>query len=125
MRESISLRINARLTSGWRNLAGTLVRMESAGVESKGGREGNALDCKCCPLPFLLFLLAGPEGELKCLWMQRIVHKARTFAEAEAWERKQYQEMTPVERMRAAREIKERLFPGKRPDVRECHKNNR
>jgi hypothetical protein len=53
--------------------------------------------------------------------MERVVNKSRTFEEAEAWERRQYREMTPVERMRAAREIKNRLFPGKQPDVRECH----
>ncbi len=53
--------------------------------------------------------------------MERIVKKARNFAEAEAWDKQQYQAMSPVERMRAARQIKGRLFPGKIPDVRECH----
>jgi hypothetical protein len=53
--------------------------------------------------------------------MDRIVKKSRTFAEAEAWDKQQYQAMSPVERMRAARQLKNRLFPGKRPDVRECH----
>jgi hypothetical protein len=59
--------------------------------------------------------------------MERIVKKSRTFAEAEAWEKQQYREMSPRERMRAARQIKNRLFPGNRPDVRECHtsQNNR
>lgn len=55
--------------------------------------------------------------------MERIAHKARTFAEAEAWDRKQYRAMSPVERMRVAREIKKRVFPGKQPDVREWHRN--
>jgi hypothetical protein len=53
--------------------------------------------------------------------MERIVKKSKNFAEAEAWERQQYQSMTPIERMRAARQIKNQLFPGKQPDVRECH----
>ena len=52
--------------------------------------------------------------------MERIVKKSATFEEAEAWERRQYQDITPAQRMRAAREIKDRLFPGKQPDVREC-----
>jgi len=53
--------------------------------------------------------------------MEHIVKKSRSFAEAEAWEKQQYRSMTPMERMRAARQIKDRLFPGKQPDVRECH----
>ena len=53
--------------------------------------------------------------------MDRIVKKSRTFAEAEAWDKQQYQAMSPAERMRAARQLKNRLFPGTRPDVRECH----
>jgi len=53
--------------------------------------------------------------------MDRIVKKSRTFAEAEDWDKQQYQAMSPAERMRAAHQLKNRLFPGKRPDVRECH----
>jgi hypothetical protein len=53
--------------------------------------------------------------------MDRTVKKSRDFTAAEAWEREQYQAMSPRERMRAARELKDRLFPGIRPDVRECH----
>lgn len=52
--------------------------------------------------------------------MERIVNKSGTFAEADAWTTRQYRSMTPTERMRAAREIKHRVFPGKQPDVREC-----
>jgi hypothetical protein len=52
--------------------------------------------------------------------MERVVNKSVSFVEAEAWDKQQYRAMTPVERMRAAWEIKRRLFPGKRPDVREC-----
>ena len=53
--------------------------------------------------------------------MERIAKRSRTFAEAEAWDRQQYRSMTATERMRAARLIKNRVFPGKQPDVRECH----
>ncbi len=53
--------------------------------------------------------------------MDRVVKKSRSFAEAEAWERQQYLCMTPRERMRAARQIKDRLFHGRQADVRACH----
>jgi len=57
--------------------------------------------------------------------MERIVKKSKTLAKAEAWEKEQYQGMNPAERMRAAHEIKNRLLPGKNPDVRECHKSQK
>jgi hypothetical protein len=57
--------------------------------------------------------------------MERIVHKARNFAEAGEWEIRQHLEMTPQERMRAAKLLKERLFPGKNPDVREWHRTRK
>ena len=53
--------------------------------------------------------------------MERVAKKSKDFAEAEAWDREQYRAMSPAERMRAARELKRRVFPGKRPDVRECY----
>jgi hypothetical protein len=53
--------------------------------------------------------------------MERIVNKSGSFAEADAWTIKQCRSMTGPERMRAARELKRRVFPGKQPDVRECH----
>lgn len=53
--------------------------------------------------------------------MERIVNKARSFAEAEKWDQLQYQTMTGAERMKVARAIKDRVYPGKVPDVRECH----
>jgi hypothetical protein len=43
--------------------------------------------------------------------MERVAHKARSFVEAENWDRKQYQAMTPVERMRVARESKKPNLP--------------
>lgn len=53
--------------------------------------------------------------------MERIAKKSKSFAEADAWDREQHRQMTPTERMAAGRAIKNRLFPGKQPDVRECH----
>jgi hypothetical protein len=57
--------------------------------------------------------------------MERVVHKAKSFAEADEWEIRQHLAMTPRERMRAARIIKDRLFPGKNPDVREWHRSQK
>lgn len=54
--------------------------------------------------------------------MERVAHKARGFKEADEWEIRQHLAMTPRERMRAARVLKERMFPGKNPDVREWHR---
>ena len=53
--------------------------------------------------------------------MERIANKSRSFAEAEAWDIRQQLSLTPQERMHAARALKKRLFPGRRPDVRQCH----
>ena len=57
--------------------------------------------------------------------MERIANKARSFEEAEEWDRKQYQEMTPNERMEAAADIKKRVFPGYCPDIRECKEHRK
>lgn len=57
--------------------------------------------------------------------MERVAKKSSSFTQAEAWERQQYRSMTPAERMRAARRIKDRLFPGRQLDVRECHTTTR
>jgi hypothetical protein len=54
--------------------------------------------------------------------VERIVHKSKSFAEADAWDAAQHAAMTPEERMRAAKEIRDRLFPGKNPDIREWHR---
>ena len=53
--------------------------------------------------------------------MERVVNKARTFAEADEWEIQQHLSMTPRERMRAAKLLKERIFPDYNPDIREWH----
>jgi len=41
--------------------------------------------------------------------MKTIVHKSRSFKEADKWDIHQQKAMTPEERQRIAREIKERV----------------
>jgi hypothetical protein len=52
--------------------------------------------------------------------MERVVHKARRFSEADDWDVRQHLAMTPQERMAAARELKFRVYPGDSPDIRPC-----
>ena len=52
--------------------------------------------------------------------MDRVSHKSNNFRDAEEWDIRQQQAMTPEERMAAAGEIKRRLYPNGAPDVREC-----
>ncbi|MCE7870743.1 hypothetical protein DYH09_10225 [bacterium CPR1] len=51
--------------------------------------------------------------------MEKIVHLARSFEEADDWDIRQCLEMTPEERMEAARILKARLYP-EAEDVRDC-----
>jgi hypothetical protein len=55
--------------------------------------------------------------------MQRVVHKSSSHEEAHRWDVKQHIAMTPDERMRAARVLKDRAFPPDAKDVRECHRS--
>jgi hypothetical protein len=57
--------------------------------------------------------------------VERIVHKSQSFAEAEAWDISQHHAMSPNERMRAARQIRDRVFPGPNPDIREWHRRKK
>lgn len=52
--------------------------------------------------------------------MERIVHKSRQFAEADDWDVRQQISMSARERMRAARELKDRLYPKQSLDIRQC-----
>lgn len=54
--------------------------------------------------------------------MEKVGKRSRSFEEAEEWDIEQQVSMTPQERMKAAKAIKDRLFPPPQPDVRECHK---
>ena len=54
--------------------------------------------------------------------MERVVNKARSFEEAAEQDVLQQVKMTPRQRMRIARILKERAYPGKTKDVRACHR---
>lgn len=47
--------------------------------------------------------------------------KAKSFKEAARWDIEQQVRMSPQERCRAARALKDRLYPNAK-DVRECHR---
>jgi hypothetical protein len=52
--------------------------------------------------------------------MERIVHVARDFREARAWDIEQHLAMTPEQRQRAAKELRDRVYGANCPDVREA-----
>lgn len=51
--------------------------------------------------------------------MERVANKARGFAQADEWDVRQNLAMTSQERQRAARQIKERMYPHSE-DIRDC-----
>jgi NTP pyrophosphatase (non-canonical NTP hydrolase) len=51
--------------------------------------------------------------------MERIVHKSRSFEEADRWDIEQHISMTPEERQEVAQELRERVYGRDAPDVRE------
>ncbi|MCC5843012.1 MAG: hypothetical protein JJU05_02045 [Verrucomicrobia bacterium] len=51
--------------------------------------------------------------------MERIVNKASSFAEADAWDQAQQIAMTPEQRRRIAKSLKDRFYPLPRKDLRE------
>ena len=53
--------------------------------------------------------------------MERVVHRALSHDQARAWDIEQHVSMTPEERLRAARVLKDRAYPHDSKDVRECH----
>jgi hypothetical protein len=55
--------------------------------------------------------------------MERVVHKARSFVEADQWDVRQHRSMTPQERMRAARALKYRVYPKESPDIRQWRRS--
>ena len=63
---------------------------------------------------WLYFMIAGG-------FMERMVHRASSHDEARAWDIQQHVGMTPEERLRAARLLKDRAYPQDSKDVRECH----
>ena len=55
--------------------------------------------------------------------MERVVHKASSHEAARRWDVRQQAAMTPEERLRAARALKERAYPDDAEDVREWHRS--
>lgn len=51
--------------------------------------------------------------------MKPIVHKAKNFQEAEAWDIEQQLKMTPEERQKIAKTLRERFYGKNNPDVRD------
>jgi hypothetical protein len=56
--------------------------------------------------------------------VERVVHKAKGFREAEAWDIEQQVAMTPAERIRAAKVLRDRVYPANAKDVREWHRSH-
>ncbi len=54
--------------------------------------------------------------------MKRIVNKAADHKAADEWDVKQQLSMTPRERMRAAKELRDRFYGRDTKDVREWHR---
>lgn len=54
--------------------------------------------------------------------MERVVHIAKGHKEADQWDIEQHIRMTPDERMRIARILRERVYGKNTKDVRECMK---
>jgi hypothetical protein len=52
--------------------------------------------------------------------IDRVVHVAHSYSEAEEWDILQNIRMTPEERRRAARELRRRVYGERCPDVRDA-----
>jgi len=55
--------------------------------------------------------------------MERVVHKALGHDEAHRWDVEQHTGMTPDERQRAARALRDRAYPSDAKDVRAWHRS--
>jgi len=53
------------------------------------------------------------------MMMKRVVHKARSFREADKWDIRQHISMTPEERQEVSRLLRIRYYGPNNPDVRE------
>ena len=53
--------------------------------------------------------------------MERIVHKTHDFRAADDWDIQLHLRMSPQERMRVARMLKDRVYSSEAKDVRACH----
>lgn len=57
--------------------------------------------------------------------MKHIVHKSHNFNDAEKWDIQQQINMTPQQRMDAAKKIRERVYGKNSIDIREYHERNK
>ena len=57
--------------------------------------------------------------------MKRIAHKSHSFKEADRWDIKQQINMSPQQRLQAAKKLKELYFGKKSVDVREYYEKNK
>jgi hypothetical protein len=55
--------------------------------------------------------------------MERIAHKSGSFKEGADWDIEQHVSMTPNQRLRAAKILRERVYGKNVKDVREWHRN--
>lgn len=62
-----------------------------------------------------------PKGAT--LRLRGVIHVAKGFHEAREWEIFQELSMTPAQRQRAAKTLKERYYGKNSPDVRAAHSN--
>lgn len=56
--------------------------------------------------------------------MDREVNKAKSFADADRWDREQMWAMTPDERIAIAKALRDRVYGTDCPDVREAERGN-
>jgi hypothetical protein len=57
--------------------------------------------------------------------MEKKVHISRSHKEAEEYDIKQHIEMTPDERLAAAKKLKEKVYGKNPPDIRAAYKKNK
>jgi hypothetical protein len=53
--------------------------------------------------------------------MKWVVHKAKSFKEADEWDIQQQVSMTPEQRLAAAKVLRDRAYPSDTKDIRACH----
>ena len=80
-----------------------------------------AIRQECCGGVCGPTLMSDRPGSMLTI-LRRVVHVARSFEEARALDIAQQVAMTPEERQRVARELKERVCGTCCPDVREVHR---
>ncbi len=57
--------------------------------------------------------------------MERVIHKSKSFKQAEEWDISQHISMTPDEHQEVAAELRKRVYGRGAVDVREAERNKR